>query len=189
MTLKRQDFMPQLQIEFLHTSQISPALDREIDALDHLAFASDHDGPPDPDFDSIEWSAQEWMALGRLDGQLVSQLCLLKREILVGGERVWVAGIGGVATHPQRQRKGLASQLMRATETFMRDEIRVPFGLLVCAEVTRPFYKSLGWKLVANSLTFVQNEQRLPLYTCVMALPLSGQPWPAGEIDLCGLPW
>jgi predicted acetyltransferase len=179
--------MPQLQIEFLHITQISPELDREIDALDHLAFSADEND--DPEFNAIEWSAQEWMALGRLDGQLVSQLCLLKREILVGGEKVTVAGIGGVATHPQWQRQGLASQIMRATETFLRDEICVPFGLLVCAEQTQPVYARCGWQTVANALFFVQNDQRLPLYTCVMVLPLSGQPWPSGEIDLCGLPW
>jgi GNAT superfamily N-acetyltransferase len=182
--------MINFEITFPHASEITPELDRAIDTLDHLAFASDHDGPPDPAFDSIDWSTpHEWNALGWLDGELVSQLCLLKREIRVGGEKVWVIGIGGVATHPQWQHQGLASQLMRATETFMRDEIRAPFGLLICADATSPFYAKLGWQVVADELIFIQGNERRTLKTCVMVLNLAEKPFPQGMIDLCGLPW
>jgi GNAT superfamily N-acetyltransferase len=175
--------MSPLTIEFIRQDQLSAELDQEIDALDHLAFpGEDHDL-------GIEWALQEWMALGFLDGKLVTQLCLLKREILIGGGEAWVAGVGGVATHPGWQRRGLASTLLRAAETFMRDEIRAPFGLLVCADETQPVYQRCGWRTVAKSLNFTQNGQSLPLHTCVMILSLAEQAWPPGEIDLCGLPW
>jgi GNAT superfamily N-acetyltransferase len=182
--------MPDFVITFPHISEISPELDRAIDALDHLAFTSDHDDPPDPQFDSIDWSSpHEWNALGWLEGELVSQLCILKREILVGGERVWVAGIGGVATHPQWQRKGLASQLMRATADFIRQKLDVPFGLLVCADETRPFYEKAGWYQVADELVFIQDGARRTLKTCVMVMNFAEKAFSQGIIDLCGLPW
>jgi predicted acetyltransferase len=155
-----------------------------------LAFSSTDNSPLDPEFDSIDWSTpHEWNALGWLDGELVSQLCLLKREIIVGGEKVWVAGIGGVATHPQWQRKGLASQLMRATADFIRQKMDVLFGLLICAEETRSFYEKLGWQKVADELIFIQNNARKTLKTCVMILKITADPFPGGMIDLRGLPW
>jgi aminoglycoside 2'-N-acetyltransferase I len=175
-----------LQIEILHLDRISAELDKQIDALEHLAFSGEiHD----TDFKSIQWASHDWMALGRLDGELVTQFCLLKREITVGGEKVWVTGIGGVATHPNWRRRGLASQLLLASEAFMRAEIRTPFGLLICADETQPVYSRCGWQTIAKSLIFVQDDQHRKLDTCVMILPLVSQPWPTGEINLCGLPW
>jgi GNAT superfamily N-acetyltransferase len=182
--------MTDLAIRILSVKDISPGLGHRIDALDHLAFSgSDDAGSPDPEFDSIEWSSPDWLVLGFVGSELVCQLCLLEREITAGGEQVRVAGVGGVATHPGWQRCGLASQLLRAAETFMRDKMQVPFGLLVCAEATQPVYAHCGWQTVAGSLLFVQDGRRRTLETCVMILPLAGRPWPAGEIDLLGLPW
>jgi len=178
--------MAQLKIEFLPESLVKPELNRRIDALDHLAFSNI---VSEAQVSGIDWSSHDWMELGWLDDELISQLCLLKREISVGAERVWVAGIGGVATHPRWQRQGLASQLMRAAEKYMHAEIGVPFGLLVCADETRPFYEKNAWKLVASELAFIQNNEPRMLKTCVMVLPLSDQPWPSGKINLCGLPW
>lgn len=179
--------MTELDIRFVPQSEVTPELDRRINALDHAAFPSDsHD---DPEFASIIWSSHEWMALGFVDDLLVTQFCLLTRQILVGGQPLLVAGIGGVATHPDMRRRGLASRLMRAAEPFMRAEMRVPFGLLICADETQPLYAGCGWQTVASSLIYVQNDSRRVLKTCVMMLPLADQPWPAGEIDLCGAPW
>lgn len=179
--------MTMLEIRFLPVDQVSPELDRAIDTLDHLAFAGQTDD--DPEFASIEWGSPEWMVLGLLHGELVSQLCLHKREISVGAQRVWVAGVGGVATHPAWLRRGFASQVLRATETFMRDELKVPFGLLVCADETQPVYARCGWHTISQALVFIQDGQPRILETCVMILPLTGQPWPTGEINLLGLPW
>jgi predicted acetyltransferase len=179
--------MTDLQMSFLPVAEITPELDRRIEALDHLAFSGE--AHTDPEFASIEWGSPDWMSLGFMNEELVTQFSLLKREILVGGQPVSVAGVGGVATHPQWLRRGLASTLLRAAESFMRDEIRVPFGLLICADETQPVYARCGWRTVAKSLLFVQNNLRRRLETCVMILPLADQPWPGGEIDLCGLPW
>lgn len=179
--------MTQLRIEFHPAQQVSAELEHRLETLDRLAFAGENNG--DPEFASIEWGSPDWMVLGFLEGELVSQLCLHKREITVGPQRIWVAGIGGVATHPNWLRRGFASQVLRASEVFMRETLKVPFGLLVCADETQPVYARCGWQTVAKSLIFTQNDQRRTLETSVMIFSLSGQPWPDGEINLRGLPW
>jgi len=100
-----------------------------------------------------------------------------------------VAGIGGMATHPNHHRKGFGSVLLKATETFMRNELQVTFGLLICADETQPFYELANWERVADLLYYYQEDQRRSLHTSVMILQLQNQTWPAGKIDLCGAPW
>jgi len=173
-----------LQIEFVRASQVSPDIQKIIDQLDQLAFAGQ-----DAEKDTNEWASSDWMVLGRVDGEIVTQLGLLKHEIHVGVVPVLVGGIGGVATHPVWQRRGLSSALMRAAAQFMQTKLNVLFGLLVCANETQPFYARLGWKTVAAELWFTENEKRRPMQTAVMILALSNHEWPEGEIDLCGLPW
>ena len=180
--------MTDLQIRFIPQAELTPKLQQDIDLLDKLAFA-DEGIDDDPEFSSIQWASPDWMALGFLNDELVTQLCLPKREIRVGDEKVWVAGIGGMATHPDHQHRGYGSTLLKATEAFMRDEMRVPFGLLICAYETRPFYELARWQFAADRLYFTQDNQRRTLTTCVMVLSLEKHVWRAGEIDLCGLPW
>jgi GNAT superfamily N-acetyltransferase len=176
--------MTDLDIRFIPSAVLTEEIQSAFDALDHLAFGEEKD-----EFSSIQWATPDWMALGFLQGNLVTQLCIPKREITMGTERVWVAGLGGMATHPKVQHQGLGSALLAATEAFMRDTIQVPFGLLICAEETRPFYARSRWQAAADTLFFTQDQKRRMLKTCVMILPLTDRLWPAGEIDLCGLPW
>lgn len=180
--------MTTLQVRFIPHKEISPDLRKEIDFLDALAFAG-ADIDDEPEFDSIRWATPDWMALGYLNQELVTQLCLPKREILVGSKKVWVAGMGGMATHPNHRHKGCGSALLAEAETFMRDEMLVPFGLLICADATRPFYERARWQLAADVLYYRQDNQKHKLHTSVMILQLDDQTWSAGEIDLCGSPW
>ena len=177
-----------LVIRFIPQADITPELQRDIDALDKLAFV-DEGIEDDPEFSRVQWSTSDWMALGYLNDELISQLCLPKREITVGGEKIWVAGVGGMATHPNHQRKGYGSALLEATAMFMRDEMQVLFGLLICADETRPFYESAGWRFAAGEQYYSQDNQRRIMHTCVMFLALTNQTWLTGEIDLCGSPW
>jgi predicted N-acetyltransferase YhbS len=173
-----------IKIDTLQTSRIS--LDDQVttDLVDHLAFADQVN-----EDNSIQWSPSDWMVIGRLDGEIVAQLCLLKREIRVGVVPVKVVGVGGVATLPKWRHHGFGTELMRAASTFMRSELYVPFGLLICASETQPFYAHLGWKAVATELWFEKNKIDQLMKTVVMTLPLGNDEWPLGEINLCGLPW
>ncbi len=180
--------MTNLDIQFIPHADLTPELQREFDRLDRLAFGETI-FEEDPDFPAIHWAVPDWMALGFLQGQIVTQLCMPKREILVGKEKFWVAGLGGMATHPEFQHQGFGSALLAATEAFMQDTLLVPFGLLICADETRPFYERSHWQLAANALYFTQEGQRRIMNPSVMILALTDRLWPPGEIDLCGLPW
>ena len=60
------------------------------------------------------------------------------------GQRVRMAGIGGVMTSPGVRRKGYASEALRRAEEFMVHE-QVDFGLLFCEPHNERFYGNLGW--------------------------------------------
>jgi GNAT superfamily N-acetyltransferase len=180
--------MADLDIHFLPHTDLTPELRQEIDELDRLAFG-EIVFEEDPDFPPIQWATPDWMALGFLQGQLVTQLCIPERKIIVGSEKFRLAGLGGMATHPEFQHRGLGSALLAATKSFMRDTIQVPFGLLICANELRLFYELSHWQFAADSLYFRQDGQRRIVNPCVMILQLTDRPWPAGEIDLCGLLW
>jgi predicted acetyltransferase len=179
-----------LKIEFVSSHLISADVQKNIDDLARAAFAANVKND-DPEFKSIEWSGSqiETMALGFIDGELVTLLGLLQREILVGEQSLWVVGVGGVATHPNWQKRGLASGLLKAVEAYMCEKMGASFGLLVCAEERRPFYRQAGWQVVADHLFFWQQGQRRVLKTPVMVLPLADASWPSGEIDLRKSPW
>ncbi|MGE5463982.1 MAG: GNAT family N-acetyltransferase [Syntrophothermus sp.] len=180
--------MTELDVRFLPHADLSPGLRSEFDTLDRLAFAQNEE-EEDPDFPPIQWATPDWVALGYLQDRLVTQLCLLWREITVATEKILVAGLGGMATHPQFQHQGLGSALLAATASFMRDTIQVPFGLLICADETARFYQLSHWQIAADHLYYTQDHERRMLKPCVMILQLTVRPWPAGEIDLCGLLW
>jgi predicted acetyltransferase len=103
--------MIRLKTRFLVFSKMPPGVAEEVEALDRLAFANQDDDS------TIHWAEPEWMALGFLNDRLASQVCLHKREILVGEEPVRVAGVGGVATHPAFLRRGFASQVLRGCDS------------------------------------------------------------------------
>ena len=182
--------MLNLEISFVLARTIERELIQQFDHLDRLAFADTDNDDNSADL-SIDWNSTcDWFAFGWLGSEPVTQLCLVKREIEVAQTQVWVAGIGGVATHPNWQRHGFATRLLLATETFMREELGVPFGLLICANRTRPFYESVGWKHVADELFFAQKDlTKRSMKTNVMISMLTNEIWPLGVIDLCGAPW
>ena len=183
MNLLHPDTVMKLDIRLFPGPDIPAELDREIDALDRAAFAGHNEGR------EWQWTFPKWMVLGFHAGKLVSQLGLLQREIRVGGEPVQVAGVGSVATDPKWQRRGFASQVLGFAHGWMREELQVPFGLLVCLPATSPVYASCGWQTVSDGLFHHQESGRLWMEICVMVLCLGERQWLEGEIDLCGLPW
>jgi GNAT superfamily N-acetyltransferase len=173
-------------IEFLSTEKIPPETHQAIDELDHLAFQS-VGGPVGAD--TIKWASSQWMGLGWIQDQLVVQLGCLQRKIRVAGRPIRVAGIGGVATHPNFQRRGFARQLMAATAAYIQQDFQIPFGLLICDGLPCEFYQKIGWTIVGDHLLYQQEGRHLRLNTTVMALSLIDSSFPVGEIDLCGVPW
>ena len=162
-----------------HSEHLNENESREIEEVSHLAFT----GPED----EIDWSPPEWYVLGKMKGQVVSVVGILKRRIRVGEISLDVGGIGGVATHPDHQKQGFGSALLQSAAEFIHQDLHIDFGLLLCAQETVTFYSKLGWKIAEEEMIFECQEPGFDGIT--MVLPLGGRPWPKGTIDLCGPPW
>lgn len=136
-----------------------------------------------------EWATPDWHLLADCDGQLVCHLAVTERHATASGQPVHLAGIGGVMTPPSFRGKGLAGTLMRHAAEFMRDTLRVEFGLLLCSHDLLPLYTRLGWHHVPGPLVFAQTTGNETWEEEVMILPCGDRPWPPGAIDLAGPPW
>ena len=139
--------------------------------------------------DQTEWSSADWHVLGWIDGELISHADVVRRDVLVGGSKVSVGGVGGVVTKARWRGKGFGSRLMREAHRFMLDEIEVDFGLLMCDEALVPFYERLGWQIARNPLVYDQPSGKVLFDDAVMVLPVKQDGFPDGEIDIHGYPW
>jgi aminoglycoside 2'-N-acetyltransferase I len=167
--------------------ELSEAENTRINLVSDLAYAIY--GPVPDEFSDIVWSKMEYCVLGLLDGLIVTLLGLYPREILAGAEKVFVAGVGSVATHPDFQRRGYAGLLLERSETFMRDEIQAEFGLLVCSPTREAYYARYGWQTIAGPMVYDMPTCKRTWTDLVLVLPLGERPWPEGKVDLCGYPW
>lgn len=139
----------------------------------------------------LEWHGRkkDWSVLGFVDGHLVCHVGVLKDEVHVAGEPVWVGGIGAVITIPSAQHNGYAHALLQHSVAFIRDELDMQFGLLFCLPRLISFYEGAGWHTVTAAVTIEQPQGRvaspvtLMYYTCHTRTQ-----WPAGVVEI-GWPW
>jgi aminoglycoside 2'-N-acetyltransferase I len=169
------------KITISHSDEISENEGREIEELEQSAFN-------DPE-DEIDWANSEWYVTGKLVERIVSIVGILRRRIRVGKITLEVGGIGGVATHPDYRQCGFSSALLKRAAEFMRDDLQVVFGLLVCDQEMVSFYRKLGWQISHAELVFDLHGSKEVFQGITMVLPLGSSPWPEGVIDLCGAPW
>ncbi len=170
-----------MEIEIKEDDQL-PDFDRQsIERLSAEAF------PPN----EMHWTSGDIHVLVREGREVVSQVEILVREVLVGGQPVRLGGIGGVATFKAWQKKGLAEAAMRMAQAYLKDPLQVDFGMLVCGDIMVHYYSKLGWVLLPIRDMWIMQPQGRILYhdTNIMILPVCKSVWPQGEIDLCGLPW
>lgn len=176
-----------MEILVLAESELTKNENNQIDAVCDQAFGTH--GQENNSFD-YQWIIHnDWHVVVKLDGVFVSHVGIVERTGTVAGKPVQLGGVGGVATFPNMQKKGLASAAMQMTAGFMQESLKVDFGLLLCARETEPFYRKLGWLEVAGPLMFDQPQGKVTFHDVTMILPCIKQDWPAGTIDLCGLPW
>jgi aminoglycoside 2'-N-acetyltransferase I len=172
-----------MKIEISSRREMQEVERKQVDAWVAQIFADEAD--------NLVWSSDDWYVSVKLDGQMVSHVGIVERTGTVDGQPVKLGGIGGVATRPDWRRHGYAGAALRTAAEFMRNELRVEFGLLVCGDQMMPYYGKLGWQLVAGPLMFDQPKGKTTFgdSTKVMVLPCNKHDWPPGVIDLCGPPW
>jgi GNAT superfamily N-acetyltransferase len=139
--------------------------------------------------DEIDWAIPEWYAIGKLAERVISIVGVLKRRVEVGEITLEIGGIGGVVTHPDHRQHGFASALLRSAAEFMRDDLQVEFGLLLCNPDKVDFYGRLGWQIALAEMVCDLHGSKEIFDGITMVLPLGSKPWPEGSIDLCGTPW
>jgi ribosomal protein S18 acetylase RimI-like enzyme len=170
------------EIEVRSAGSLPQAELTQIDDIDRQAFSDDP-------YRGMEWSPVHWHVLAKLNDVWVSCVGIVERTGTVHGQPVKLGGIGGVATLPTYRRRGLAEAALRKAQAFMRDQLRVEFGLLICNQQMIPYYRKLGWQVVEGPLVFQQPQGPVIFEDVTMILPGIRQEWPPGVIDLGGPPW
>ena len=136
-----------------------------------------------------KWASADWTVMVWEDEEMVSNVHIVERTALVGGQPVRLGGIGNVSTKVEWRKRGYAAAALRVAQDFLADPLKVDFGLMQTVERLVPYYEKMGWKMVAKSVLMEQPEGRQGLSYPVLVLPVLRQDWPQGSIDLCGLPW
>jgi len=135
------------------------------------------------------WAAPHYYLMLDLHRMPAGRLGILDTRVRVENEIVRVGGIGGVATRRDFRHRGLASRMLSRAAGFMRDELQVDFGLLLCRHEVSPVYAKAGWSIVPGPTTFIRSGVSATYPNDTMILPLANKTWPPGLIDMMGLPW
>jgi aminoglycoside 2'-N-acetyltransferase I len=185
-----------VKLEIVHSVDIEESLRQRLLAWLYREFGTYTD--------EYAWAIADWHVLAWEGDLLVGHVDITERTASVGGGELRLGGIGGVVTLQEWRKRGIASAALERAARFLRDELAVPFGLLVCDPALTPFYQELGWQTVAGPLIFDQPAffqpgldqtisggptHKVTLEGAIMILPCREHGWPAGLIDLCGLPW
>lgn len=136
----------------------------------------------------MKWAPKEQrVVVYANDGRICSHAALLRRQCLVNGEAIAVAGIGSVATHPEFRGQGFATAaLLRAKEVLQSSDAEI--GVLFCAPKNVSFYERLEWRKFDGDVLIAQPDRGVVSFPYAMALPLRKSP-SMGTFDACGLPW
>ncbi|MDT5262622.1 MAG: hypothetical protein QOC61_1626 [Acidobacteriota bacterium] len=138
---------------------------------------------------NYRWRPKDWHFITEEDGRAVSHVGMLKTEVSVGGRALTVGGIGGVVTIPEAQGRQYVHVAMRRATEFMCAEMRVESGMLFCLQRLTPFYARQGWRLIEEEVEFEQPTGKVVWPYHVMVLPCGEHVWPAGRVEVAGLPW
>lgn len=136
-----------------------------------------------------QWRPKAWHFFVEDGGKVVSHVGILEAVVRAGDSDVKVGGIGGVVSVPEVQGRGHIHAAMRRAAEFMRDKLQVEFGMLFCLQRLVPFYARQGWQLLEESVEFEQPSGPVISPFRSMVLSWDGREWPAGKIDIGGLPW
>jgi len=93
------------------------------------------------------------------DGELSAKLALLPLEVYVHGRTIKMGGIGGVATWPEKRRKGMVTLLLRRALEEMKNQGQLlsylhPFSVA--------FYRKYGWELFTDNKNYSIPVDKLP---------------------------
>jgi GNAT superfamily N-acetyltransferase len=178
-----------MTVEFARISQLPPDAQAERRELLRAVFEPLLDAAG---VGGLHWDEAEWCSLVRdpRDGRLLATAGVLTRAVSIDGTTTHVAGVCEVAAHPDARGSGLGTLAMQRVQQFIREELAVSAGLLLCPPQRVRWYASLGWQRFDGTLLCLHPGGAAELSGSVPMLLAVGPELPvSGTIDLQGHPW
>jgi len=151
---------------------------------------------PTAEMDKLSWGHVKWadadlrVLIDTPDDGLVCHTGIFFRTATWNGQKVHIGGIGGVATHPDRRRRGYASIALNAAVQTLRDHDAAQFALLFCEPHNFEFYRQRGWHPFTGTVYAEQPGGRIRFEVMApFVTDLKRRAPTQGTLDLCGLPW
>lgn len=135
------------------------------------------------------WRPKELHLVFYDEGVPVSKCSLLRHTIEVNGNKLDVAGLGGVVTAPQFQQRGYATSLLEDVQLLVDTEWMLPAITLFCRDGLVPFYLGRGWQVIAEPVEILQPHGSIIAPMNFMVLMAGKHRWPKGSVKLLSLPW
>jgi GNAT superfamily N-acetyltransferase len=142
-----------------------------------------------PIVSETHWATPDWSFLAIEGAELAAFYNIIERAVNIDGVPVRVAGLNELVTLPAHRGRGVASRLLRETQTQWFDSLGTECGLLLCADALLPFYSRLGWHKSDARVIYDQPDGPRDWTANCMLLEPSGKARAARKIHLCGLPW
>ena len=136
-----------------------------------------------------KWADPDWAVMVWEGDEMVSNIHIIERTILVGGQPVRVGGLGNIATKVEWRKRGYATAALKTALDFLVNSLHVDFGLMIATRDVIARYERAGWVVVAATMLIDQPDGKRNFDIPVLIRPLDRESWPSGQIDLCGLPW
>ncbi len=162
-------------------------------ALETLSRAAFPPGEQETEIPArFTWAKAEWGALiESAEGDLVSYAAIACRKVELDGRFLVLAGLGGVKTHPDWRRRGLAARAVAGIMNHARRQTDASFAMLFCRPDRMTFYAVLGWSAFEGKIDMRQPggvDAYLEAFRGMTA-PLGDAAPVAGHLDICGLPF
>ena len=182
--------MNEVQMSVMAVRDFDAGRKRSLEALRRAAF------PPGERETEIParftWAKGEWGALvENAKGTLVSYAGVTFRQVELDGRVMSLAGLGGVKTHPDWRRRGLAARAMARILDYARQQAEVPFAMLFCRPDRMAYYASLGWSPFNGEIVMQQPGGAAAYLGAFrgMTAPLNEEAPVTGRLDIRGLPF
>lgn len=170
-----------MSVEIRYTEVLT---EEEREAL--FGWGKDIFGIEDADY---RWRPKDYHFVAEEDGRPLSHVGVIKTTVSVGGRQLTVGGIGGVVTVPEAQGRQLVHAGMRQAAEFICYELGADFGMLFCLPRLEPFYARQGWQALDDEVEIDQPDGKIVWPYRVMVRPCGEREWPAGRVEVGGLPW
>lgn len=161
----------------------------ELTAADWAELAGDEVDPFGEGNSEIVWQPkQRHVVLRGSDGRLVAAAGALVTPVRAG-ERFEVVGVGSVIVTRALRGRGLVTRLLEALLP-LAEAVGPDRAMLFCRPELTSLYGRFGFAAIAARVTADQPGRRIEMPAAAMWRPLrAGATWPAGPVDVVGLPF